>query len=193
MVNRNLIGSLDDDKELQSEIDALLFDDTATLDQSLNEEADFSLNEIVDGTIVRIEDDFVVVDVKFKSEGTIHISEWDDEEDAPEVGASVQVLIEETEDEHGPADDPLGMVRLSKRKAEKIIAWTNMMKEIEEGQIVKGLATRKIKGGLLLDIGVNVFLPASQVDIRRPNDIADYIGQEPVSYTHLTLPTNREV
>ena len=178
MVNRNLIGSLDDDKELQSEIDALLLDDTATLDQSLNEEADFSVNEIVDGTIVRIEDDFVVVDVKFKSEGTIHISEWDEEEDAPEVGASVQVLIEETEDEHGPADDPLGMVRLSKRKAEKIIAWTNMMKEIEEGQIVKGLATRKIKGGLLLDIGVNVFLPASQVDIRRPNDIADYIGQE---------------
>ena len=178
MVNRNLIGSLDDDKELQSEIDALLLDDTATLDQSLNEEADFSVNEIVDGTIFRIEDDFVVVDVKFKSEGTIHISEWDEEEDAPEVGASVQVLIEETEDEHGPADDPLGMVRLSKRKAEKIIAWTNMMKEIEEGQIVKGLATRKIKGGLLLDIGVNVFLPASQVDIRRPNDIADYIGQE---------------
>ena len=129
MVNRNLIGSLED-AELQSEIEALLSDDTATLDQSLNEEADFSVNEIVDGTIVRIEEDFVVVDVKFKSEGAIHISEWEEEDDPPEVGGSIQVLIEETEDEHGPADDPLGMVRLSKRKAEKIIAWTNMMKEI---------------------------------------------------------------
>ena len=68
MVNRNLIGSLDDDKALQSEIEALLSDGNATLDQSLNEEADFSVNEIVDGTIVRIEEDFVVVDVKFKSE-----------------------------------------------------------------------------------------------------------------------------
>ena len=62
-------GQIHDDKELQSEIDASLLDDTATLDQSLNEEADFSVNEIVDGTIVRIEEDFVVVDVKFKSEG----------------------------------------------------------------------------------------------------------------------------
>ena len=53
-----------------------------------------------------------------------------------------------------------------------------MMEKIDEGQIVKGTVTRKIKGGLLVDIGVNVFLPASQVDIRRPNDIADYIGQE---------------
>ena len=52
------------------------------------------------------------------------------------------------------------------------------VKESEEGQGVKGVVTRKIKGGLLVDIGVNVFLPASQVDIRRPSDIADYIGQE---------------
>ena len=81
MVNRNLIGSLDNDVELQNELEALLLDDTATLDQSLNEEANFSVNEIVDGTIVRIEEDFVVVDVKFKSEGAIHISEWDEEED----------------------------------------------------------------------------------------------------------------
>jgi small subunit ribosomal protein S1 len=53
-----------------------------------------------------------------------------------------------------------------------------MMKSVKEGDIVKGLATRKIKGGLLVDIGVPVFLPASQVDVRRPNDIGEYIGQE---------------
>ena len=52
-----------------------------------------------------------------------------------------------------------------------------MMSRVEEGQVVTGTVTRKIKGGLLVDIGVNVFLPASQVDIRRPNDIADFIGR----------------
>jgi small subunit ribosomal protein S1 len=69
------------------------------------------------------------------------------------------------------------MVSLSKRKAEKIITWQEMMRKVEEGQVVTGTATRKIKGGLLVDIGVNVFLPASQVDIRRPGDIGDYIGR----------------
>ena len=72
------------------------------------------------------------------------------------------------EDETGMADDPHGMVRLSKRKAEKILQWEKMMKSVQEGQVVSGTVTRKIKGGLLVDIGVNVFLPASQVDIRRP-------------------------
>ena len=75
------------------------------------------------------------------------------------------------------ADDPHGMVWLSKRKAEKILQWEKMMKTVQEGQVVTGTVTRKIKGGLLVDIGVNVFLPASQVDIRRPRDIGDYIGR----------------
>ncbi len=74
-------------------------------------------------------------------------------------------------------DDPFGMISLSKRKAEKILAWQEMMKTIQEGQVVTGTCTRKIKGGLLVDIGVNVFLPASQVDIRRPHDIGEYIGR----------------
>jgi small subunit ribosomal protein S1 len=69
------------------------------------------------------------------------------------------------------------MISLSKRKAEKIIQWEDMMRSVQEGQVVKGTVTRKIKGGLLVDIGVNVFLPASQVDIRRPNDIGDFIGR----------------
>jgi small subunit ribosomal protein S1 len=70
-----------------------------------------------------------------------------------------------------------GMISLSKRKAEKILEWEKMMSEVSEGQVVTGTVTRKIKGGLLVDIGVNVFLPGSQVDIRRPGDIGDYIGR----------------
>ena len=68
------------------------------------------------------------------------------------------------------------MIVLSKRKAEKIEAWMKVMETVHENDIVTGMVTRKIKGGLLVDIGVNVFLPASQVDIRRPPDIGDYIG-----------------
>ena len=69
------------------------------------------------------------------------------------------------------------MITLSKRKAEKIEAWLKVMETVHEDDIVTGTVTRKIKGGLLVDIGVNVFLPASQVDIRRPADIGDYIGR----------------
>jgi small subunit ribosomal protein S1 len=176
MVNRNLIRSLEDEN-LTQELDGLFSGQDDVLDVSLENEADYTVNNVVEGRIIRVEDDMVLVDVGFKSEGTISSYEWD-EDDPPEVGKSVQVLIEDVEDESGAADDPYGMVSLSKRKAEKIMAWTKMMKEIEEGQVVKGNVTRKIKGGLLVDIGVNVFLPASQVDIRRPSDIADYIGQE---------------
>jgi small subunit ribosomal protein S1 len=81
------------------------------------------------------------------------------------------------EDDLGAADDPYGMISLSKRKAEKIIQWEAMMESVAEGQVVTGLVIRKIKGGLLCDIGVNVFLPGSQVDIRRPGDIGDFIGR----------------
>jgi small subunit ribosomal protein S1 len=69
------------------------------------------------------------------------------------------------------------MIVLSKRKAEKIEKWMKVMETVKEGDVVTGTVTRKIKGGLLVDIGVNVFLPASQVDIRRPHDIGEYIGK----------------
>ena len=127
--------------------------------------------------MIRVDDDRVLVDVGFKSEGTIPLSEWEEEEEKPEVGTTIKVLVEEVEDATGTTEDPYGMISLSKRKAEKIIAWQEMMKTIEEGQVVTGTCTRKIKGGLLVDIGVNVFLPASQVDIRRPHDIGEYIGR----------------
>jgi small subunit ribosomal protein S1 len=140
-------------------------------------EASFDVNSIVEGRIIRIDDDIVLVDVGFKSEGSIPRSEWEDDEDPPAIGQTFQVLIEDLEDEFGRVDDPHGMVSLSKRKAAKIIAWQEMMKTVHEGQVVTGTVTRKIKGGLLVDIGVNVFLPASQVDIRRPSDIGDYIGR----------------
>jgi small subunit ribosomal protein S1 len=179
MVNRNLIRSLEDDA-IESELDAMLsldaMDDMILPSlEELNQQ--FDVNQIVNGRIVEVNGEYVVIDVGFKSEGAININEWEGEEEQPQVGQTVKVLIEEMEDSLGPANDIHGMIALSKRKAEKILEWEKMMSEVQEGQVVTGTVTRKIKGGLLVDIGVNVFLPASQVDIRRPNDIADYIGR----------------
>ena len=137
---------------------------------------DIAVNQIVRGRVIRIEGDFVLVDVGYKSEGIILRSEWDENEPPPQVGQDIEVLIEDVEDAFG-TDDTRGMLSLSKRKAEKIKAWMNVMKTVHEGDVVTGTVTRKIKGGLLVDIGVNVFLPASQVDVRRPADIGDYIGR----------------
>jgi small subunit ribosomal protein S1 len=69
------------------------------------------------------------------------------------------------------------VVQLSKRKADRMLAWQRIIDTTKEGDVVEGMVTRKIKGGLLVDIGVPVFLPASQVDIRRPGEIGDYIGK----------------
>lgn len=180
MVNRNLIRSLESDDSFGSQVESLLT--VEELDEmilptleDLNRQ--FDVNQIVEGTIVEVSGEFVVIDVGFKSEGAINISEWEGDAEQPQPGQSIKVLIEEMEDSLGPANDIHGMISLSKRKAEKILEWEKMMSEVKEGQVVTGTVTRKIKGGLLVDIGVNVFLPASQVDIRRPNDIADYIGR----------------
>ena len=179
MVNRNLIRALEDD-DLADEL-ALLApaEDTEDIlfDALEQEQQDYIQGKIVDGRIVELNDEWALVDVGFKSEGTIGLDEWGPEEEQPKVGDTVKVLIEEMEDELGAADDPYGMISLSKRKAEKIIQWEEMMESVAEGQVVTGTVIRKIKGGLLVDIGVNVFLPGSQVDIRRPGDIGDFIGR----------------
>src|SRR5205823_6632619 len=88
----------------------------------------------------------------------------------PNVGDIIQVLLETVEDEYG-------VINLSYRKARRQKEWEDILRKHSEGDVVSGMVTRKIKGGLLVNIGVNVFLPASQVDIRRPPDIADYINK----------------
>ena len=179
MVNRNLIRSLDDE-EIVNELAVLAPEEEADewlLDWLEQDQQDYAQGEIVDGRIVEVNDEWALIDVGFKSEGTVSLNEWSPEEEKPVVGTTVKVLIEEMEDELGAADDPYGMISLSKSKAEKIIEWEKIIGEISEGQVVTGTVIRKIKGGLLVDIGVNVFLPGSQVDIRRPGDIGDFIGR----------------
>jgi len=176
MVNRNLIRGLDlSEDEWQQELNAAM-EGLSAEDVAWGTEQ-VEVNEIVEGRVLRVEGDFVLVDVGYKSEGIIFANEWEDDDTPPEPGQMVKVLIEDVEDVQGLADDSRGMITLSKRKAEKIEAWLKVMETVHEGDVVTGAVTRKIKGGLLVDIGVNVFLPASQVDIRRPADIGDFIGR----------------
>jgi small subunit ribosomal protein S1 len=177
MVNRNLIRGLEiDDDVLDREIEMAMGGESTEEHYWGGE--DLAVNSLVDGKILRVDDEFVLVDVGYKSEGLIPRNEWDEHE-PPEPGQKIRVLIEDVEDALGLGEETRGMINLSKRKARKIEDWENVMKSVHENDVVTGNVTRKIKGGLLVDIsGVNVFLPASQVDIRRPADIGDYVGRE---------------
>ncbi|MDR0520577.1 MAG: 30S ribosomal protein S1 [Planctomycetaceae bacterium] len=175
MVKQNLIRELDlNENNWDTAVDAALCGSPMETNDWGGRE--LVGNQIAEGKIVRIDEDFVVVDIGYKSEGIVPVTDWEEGE-TPVIGEVVKVLIEE-EDEDAPVKDHKGMVRLSKRKAAKIEAWDNMMKTVKENDIVNGMVLRKIKGGLLVDIGVPVFLPASQVDVRRPNEIGEYVGKE---------------
>jgi len=173
MVDRNLLREFNvEDSELDAVMSAS-FPDFAD-DESVFYESEaqtYGLNDILTGTIVRVDNEEVVVDIGFKSEGVVQRDEWDDTDELPQVGQKIEVLLEEFE-------DSIGLIVLSKRKADRVREWEKIIATHNEGDVVKGQVIRKIKGGLLINIGVNVFLPASQVDIRRPNDIAEYIGKE---------------
>ena len=134
-------------------------------------------NQIVEGKVLRIDDEFVLVDVGYKSEGIIPRNEWEEGDEPPEDRRDDPRARRRRRRRSPGRQDDRGMIVLSKRKAEKIEKWMKVMETVHEGDVVTGKVTRKIKGGLLVDIGVNVFLPASQVDIRRPHDIGEYIGK----------------
>lgn len=183
MVNRNLITSIEDD-DIESQMSNLFagtdddFDKQFVENEVFEQNSEIDLNKIVQGKILRVDSEKVLIDVGFKSEGSVDRSEWNDLTDAaPEVGQEIYVYVEDIEDEFGETDDPFGLISISKTKADHIIHWQSVIDKVKEGDVVLGQVTKKIKGGLLVEIGVPVFLPASQVDIRRPGDIGDYIGR----------------
>ena len=172
MVNRNLIRELDTGDELDQEIE-LAMGGSETADYDIGLAPSLSVNSVVEGKILRVDSEFVLVDVGYKSEGHIPRNEWDENEPEPQIGDLVKVLLEDIEE--ASLDEHRGLITLSKRKARRIEDWLRVMSSVREDDVVTGFVLRKIKGGLPVDIsGVNVFLPASQVDIRRPADIGDY-------------------
>ncbi|KPJ62957.1 MAG: 30S ribosomal protein S1 [Planctomycetes bacterium DG_23] len=131
---------------------------------------DFEAGTILKGRILEVLPEDAVVDVGYKSEGVIPLKEFEQPEKV-KVGDEIEVLLEAVEDD-------AGLIVISKQKAERLRGWQKIIAEHKEGDVVSGRVMRKIKGGLLVDIGVPVFLPASQVDLRRPGDIAEYVGKE---------------
>ncbi|MCC6781968.1 MAG: 30S ribosomal protein S1 [Planctomycetes bacterium] len=132
---------------------------------------DLSPNAIVKGRVLRVlEDGTVFIDVGYKSEGRIPLEEFDDPT-AVVPGMEFECLVEAIDDEDG-------YIELSKRRADRIRGWERVIETHKEGDVVEGAIVKKTKGGLLVDIGVLVFLPASQIDIRRASDVTDWIGQK---------------
>jgi len=125
--------------------------------------------QVVKGQIVSVNPKEVVVDIGFKSEGIVPAHEFDSLS-ALKVGDAIDVLLEETEDEHG-------RIVLSKRKAEKSQGWERVIEQCGEGDTVEGKVTRKVKGGLMLDIGVEAFLPASLAFLKGFGSLNSLLGQ----------------
>lgn len=124
---------------------------------------------ILKGRIVEITKDHVVIDVGLKSEGLVPSSEFSDPSEIV-LGGEVEVLLDQPEDDQG-------QIVLSREKAERMRQWEHIMQHCEEGSIVKGRVLRKVKGGLMVDIGMEAFLPGSQIDNKRIKNLDDYIGK----------------
>ena len=129
----------------------------------------FQPDTIIKGKILNVVGDDVLVDIGYKSEGVVPRSDFQFEDEI-QLQKDIEVFLEDVEDE-------AGVITLSKQKADKIRGWERIITSNKEGDVIRGRVVRKIKGGLLVDVGVPVFLPASQVDIRRVEDIGEFLGK----------------
>ncbi len=136
-------------------------------DESLKQLQD---GQLVKGRILAVTATEVLVDVGYKSEGMIALEEFDDRSQL-QVGAEVEVLLEAVENDEG-------LVVLSKRKAERVKGWERLLTVSKEGDLVEGKVSRKVKGGLMVEVaGVEAFLPASQVFLRGFGNLDSLVGQ----------------
>jgi len=173
MVDRNIVNKLGLSQEaIDQQVSKMFSDeDSQFLEEVLQTKVDSRLpGAILKGTIVSLIGNDVIVEVGLKSEGVVDSSEFDSPDEIT-PGRVIEVLLEDTDSEGG-------LILLSKRKADRIRGWETIVDTKKEGDVVTGRVVRRIKGGLLIDIGVPVFLPASQVDIRKPGDISRFIGKE---------------
>ncbi len=128
-----------------------------------------NVGQILNGRIVEITKDFVIVDVGLKSEGLVPMSEFTEPEEIV-LGNNVEVYLDQTEGEDG-------QIVLSREKARKFRQWEHIVKNCKEGSIVKGKVVKKVKGGLMVDIGMEAFLPGSQIDNKRIRNLDDFVGK----------------
>ncbi len=131
--------------------------------------------EVVHGTVVRVDKDEVLVDIGYKSEGVIPVAELSirrsvNPEDEVGIGEEIDALVLTKEDAEG-------RLILSKKRARFELAWKTIEQKAETGEPIDGRVIEVVKGGLILDLGVRGFLPASLVDIRRVQDLDEFLGQ----------------
>lgn len=148
-------------EDLQRELDALYKGAVET----------FQLGKLITGTIIAIEDNGVLVDIKYKSRGLVPRYEFGEYElKKLQPGADIEVILDQLEDTDG-------RIVLSYEKAKEMRAWDAVTKLFEDGAPAEGVVTHKVKGGLNVDIGIPAFLPGSQIDLQRVTDFDQYVGQ----------------
>ncbi|MDB6020367.1 MAG: rpsA [Pedosphaera sp.] len=153
-----------------------------TMEEAMkHSEMRFAAGEIVKGTVIEVRPKEVLVDIGYKSEGVIPAHEFDDIK-AMKVGDEIDVLIEKLEDKDG-------MVILSKEKAEFKQNWDKILTICNEGGIISGKVKAVVKGGLLVNIGVEAFLPASQIDVITTKNLAAFVGN---TYDFKVVKINQE-
>ena len=157
------LRALDESEYSETEFDDLmsLYEDTMTNIQQ---------GEIVEGTVLAVDDNSVVIDIGFKSEGSVPLEEFGSSEEI-EVGQQVEVFLETVEDQEG-------QIVLSKTKADFMRVWDRIKEAHDSDQIVEGRLVRRIKGGIVVDLfGVDAFLPGSQIDIKQVKNFDQFIGE----------------
>ena len=128
----------------------------------------FQEGEVIKGTIVAVRNREAVVDINYKAEGVLHLDEFMDPSQV-KVGMEIDVLFENFDDEEG-------VVILSKRKADRLRTWNDILANSEEGRIVDGKIFKKVRGGFMVDIGMEAFLPASLVDSKPTRNLDQFLG-----------------
>lgn len=157
-VNQMILNLSD---ELQRELDLLYKGAVET----------FQLGKLIKGTIVAIEDNGILVDIKYKSRGLVPRYEFTEYElKRLQSGDEIEVILDQLEDSDG-------RIVLSYEKAKEMRSWDAVTKLFEEGLPAEGIVTHKVKGGLNVDIGIPAFLPGSQIDLQRVTDFDQYVGQ----------------
>src|SRR5580692_12950696 len=153
-----------------------------TMEEALKQSSTrFAPGQIVKGTVIEVRPKEVLVDIGYKSEGVIPANEFVDIK-VVKVGDEVDVLIEKLEDKDG-------MVVLSKEKAEFKQNWDKILTICNEGGRIAGKVKSVVKGGLIVHIGVEAFLPASQIDITTPKNLAQFVGN---TYDFKVVKINQE-
>ncbi len=172
MTQKLLYGTEEDLRDFATEEDRLGDEARKQLQQQYDATLmGYAEGSIVKGTVVRVTDSEVFVDIKFKSDGVIPISEFKDPEEL-HVGRVIDVYLEQVENQDG-------QIILSKQRADFMRVWERIREAFEKEEIVNGTITRRIKGGVVVDLfGIEAFLPGSQIDLRQVPDLDALLGQK---------------